>query len=131
MTYDKYVEMGGRLGEIEFNELLPLVELHLDGYISNFIPKWIVKENIYEYELDNLDYILRLQLEFISSNGGVNVYMGRSDLDIKSVTTSGLTMQVGNSEQLHYYDGVPIAPIVSSLLVKELRKKGYMNLSIW
>lgn len=131
MTFEEYKALNGVLEEAEFNELQPLVAFNIEGYITGMIPKWNVRNSLEEYDLDNLEYILKLQIEFISLNGGIKALMGRSDFDIKSVTTSGISMQLGNISRIQYYDGVPIAPIVSSLLIKELRKKGYMSLAVW
>lgn len=131
MTFEEYKALNGNLDEAEFNELEPLVAFNIEGYIAYIIPKWKVKDSLEEYNLDNLGYILRMQIDFISSCGGINAMMGKSDFDIRSVATSGITMQMGTSSNVRYHDGVPLAPIVSSLLVKELRKKGYMSLAVW
>lgn len=131
MTYEEYVNQNGKLSEAEFNELLPFVLLVIEGYIADIIPKWYVRDSIDDYNLDNLNVILKLQIDFISSCGGLNALMGRSDFDIKSITTSGLAMQVGDSKFVKYHDGVPISPIVESILVKELRKKDFLRFAVW
>lgn len=131
MTYDEYVKQNGKLDEAEFNELLPFIVSTIDGYISNTIPRWYVEDSLEEYDLDNLDFILKLQIDFIASCGGINALMGRSDFDIKSVVTSGLSMQIGDTKLIKYQDGVPIAPIVESLLIKELRKKDLLRVTVW
>lgn len=131
MTYDEYVKQNGKLDQAEFNELLPFIISVIDGYIADIIPKWNVRNSIDDYGLNNLGFILKLQIDFIASCGGVNALMGRSDFDIKSVATSGLTMQIGDSEMIKYHNGVPIAPMVESILIKELRKKNLMRFVIW
>lgn len=131
MTFKEYEALNGKLDEVEFDELHPLVAFNIEGYIASIIPKWKVRDSLEEYDLDNLNYILKLQIDFISQSGGINAMMGKSDFDIKSVATSGITMQLGTSANIQYHDGIPVAPLVSSLLIKELRKKGYMNLAVW
>lgn len=131
MTYDEYVKQNGKLDQAEFNELLPFIISVIDGYIASVIPKWNVRDNLEDYGLNNLDFILKQQIDFIASCGGTNALMGRSDFDIKSVTTSGLSMQIGDSSFIKYHDGVPIAPIVESTLIKELRKKDLIRFAVW
>lgn len=131
MTYEEYVKQNGKSDEAEFNEILPFVILVIDGYIADIVPKWNAADNIEDYGFDNLDFILKMQIDFIASCGGLNALMGRSDFDIKSVTTSGLSMQIGDSTFIKYHDGVPIAPIVESLLIKELRKKDLIRFAVW
>lgn len=131
MTYQEYVDLGGKLSEEEFNELLPFIVMAIDSCITNLVPAWKIESSLEEYNLSNIDYLIRFQIDFISSCGGINAVMGRSDFDIKSVTTSGLQMQLGDTKHIEFYDGIPIAPLVKSHLVKELRKQGYLELGIW
>ncbi|MFR7593023.1 MAG: hypothetical protein ACLUVC_16545 [Longibaculum sp.] len=131
MTYDEYVKQNGKLDEAEFNELLPFVISVIDGYIADIIPKWNVRNSVDDYGLNNLDFVFKLQIDFIASCGGINALMGRSDFDIKSVVTSGISMQIGDARPIKYHDGVPISPIVESLLIKELRKKDLLKVAVW
>lgn len=131
MTYDEYVKMNGKLQEAEFNELLPFIVANIESLIAEYVPKWRLEDDLESYDLDNINYILRMQIDFIASSGGINALMGKSDFDITSVTTSGITMQIGSSSQITYHEGVPISPLVRSILVKELRKKGYLQYAVW
>lgn len=131
MTYQEYVDLGGKLSEAEFNELLPFCIMAIEGCIANLVPHWKMENSLEDYHISNLDYILFIQINFISSCGGMNVINGRSDFDITSVSTSGIQMRLRNGNHIEFYDGIPIAPLIKSQLVKGLRKQGYLELGVW
>lgn len=130
MTYQEYSQLGGKVTKEEFDELLPFILIVIDNYIINLVPKWKIENSLEEYHLSNLDYLIRIQIDFIASCGGINAIMARNDFDIKSVTTSGIQMQIGGNQRIEFVDGVPISPMLKTQLIKELRKQGYLELFV-
>lgn len=124
MDFDKYKTLGGKSSEIEFNELYLLTDILLKHYCESFIGRFKHKNDFTEYGID-LDQALVIQIDFISKNGGINVFDGCSDLDVSSVTTSGYTYSI--AQELEKIDGIPLSPMVKILLKDQLRNLGYLN----
>lgn len=124
MNFDKYKDLGGKLSEIEFDQLYSLTDILLKHYCEFFISRFKHKDDFTEYGID-LDRAIVIQMDFISKNGGINVFDGCSDLDVSSVTTSGYTYSI--AQELEKIDGIPLSPMVKILLKDQLRNLGYLN----
>lgn len=126
MTYDEYRKLGGIISENEFDQLLPLVrELILDYTAAFLVPHWRMKKTL--EEMIDTEMVYFYQLDFIAMNGGVNVFYGHNDLDLKQVTTGGFTYSIGSGGKMEFFKGIPMSPLVLSNLKRQLRAGGYLQ----
>lgn len=126
MTYDEYKKLGGLISEHEFNQLLPYVrELLLDYTSAVLVPAWRMKASLDDMVETLIIYYY--QLDFIAMNGGLNVFYGHNDLDLKQVTTGGFTYSIGAGGKMEFFKGVPMSPLALSNLKRQLRAGGYLQ----
>lgn len=126
MTYEEYKRLGGIVSEGEFNQLLPLIkELLLDYTATALVPHWRMKKTL--EEMVDTDMIYFYQLDMIATNGGMNVFYGQNDLDVKQVTTGGFTYSIGAGNKMEFFNGIPLSPLAVSNLKRQLRAQGYLQ----
>ena len=112
---------GGTLDEIEFNQLEPSVCRLIDSYIKSKVPYWRVRP-IEEYGIDFTE-IITLEIDFISKNGGLLAFNGKSDFHFKSASTSGFNFEIDDTK-IHFMQGVPFSTIAKEFLDYELLNAG-------
>lgn len=123
MTYEMYKSLGGNVSEEEFSSLVTPVYDFLQSYVESYVSLFDLRKNINDY--GDFDMAIVYQIDFTHENGGTRVFNGNSDTDVESVTSSGYTYKVGNNLTRH--NGIPISPLTKSLIMKELRKNGYLK----
>lgn len=129
MTYDDYTDNGGVLLEEDYSELYPKVVDLIKCIIADKVPFWKQKDNLDDYGLD-LNKIITLEIDFVSNNGGVDSFNGKSDLVFTSASTSGFSYEVDNSRLMDYH-GVPIDPMAMSLIDSQLLCSGLGGMCVW
>ena len=129
IKYDDYIKRYDDMDEDEFDILVLNVTLFLETYCELFISQFKLKDNFEDYGLD-LDEAIIQQLHFANENGGLSFFDGNNDVMVKSVSTSGFSYSYGKSD-IKTYKGIPIAPMTSFLVEKELRKKGYLGRCVY
>lgn len=129
LSFEEYQEAGGtRVPENEYNELEPMVEDLIDAYIKEHVPFWRIL-NLDAYGLD-LTKVIKYQVDFLQAHGGVDCFVGQSDLNFKQATTSGFTYSVDNTKTETFYD-LPLSSLAKSELDYQLKLKGLSNTAIW
>lgn len=123
MDHDKYRELGGKMSEETFSLLYPSVYCFVQNFVESFIASWDLKDNLEDY--GNFDKALMHQLDFIDSIGGIGAMNGVSDLDIKSAETEGFKYEI--NAQTERFEGIPLSPLAKQLVLRELRKNGYLS----
>lgn len=123
MTYEDYVRLDGKVSEGVFFSLIEPVCDFLQSYIETYVFSSRLCDQLEDY--GSFEKAIVYQIDYISENGGIRVFYGSSDTDVESVTTSGYTYKVGNNVIKH--NGIPLSPLSKSLIMKELRKKGYLK----
>ena len=129
MTYDDYTDNGGVLLEEDYSELYPKVVDLIKCIIADKVPFWKQKDNLDDYGLD-LNKIITLEIDFVSNNGGVDSFNGKSDLVFTSASTSGFSYEVDNSRLMDYHS-VPMDPMVMSLIDSQLLRSGLGGMCVW
>lgn len=129
MTYDDYTDNGGVLLEEDYSELYPKVVDLIKCIIADKVPFWKQKDNLDDYGLD-LNKIITLEIDFVSNNGGVDSFNGKSDLVFTSASTSGFSYEVDSSRLMDYH-GVPIDPMAMSMLDNQLLRSGLGGMCVW
>ena len=129
IKYDDYIKRYDDMDEDEFDILVLNVTLFLETYCESFISQFKLKDNFEDYGLD-IDEAIIQQLHFANENGGLSFFDGNNDVRVKSVSTSGFSYSYGKSD-IKTYKGIPIAPMTSFLIEKELRKKGYLGRCVY
>lgn len=129
MTYDDYTDNGGVLLEEDYSELYPKVVDLIKCIIADKVPFWEQKDNLDDYGLD-LNKVITLEIDFVSNNGGVDSFNGKSDLVFTSASTSGFSYEVDNSRLMDYH-GVPIDPMAMSLIDNQLLRSGLGGMCVW
>lgn len=124
MTYSRYIEMGGIISEREFNQLFERTRELLLDYAAEFVPHWLMKPTL--EEMVDTEKLYLYQLDYIAQNGGVNVFNGQNDLDLKQVTTSGFSYSIASGDKVEFFNGVPISPLVKGNLKRQLSMNGYL-----
>lgn len=123
MNFQKYSELGGAMSEDEFSSLYPAICVFLQSYVESYIASWNIKESFEDY--GNFEDAVFYQMEFIESIGGTSVMNGMSDLDIKSADAKGFKYEI--QSHVDRYNGIPVSPLAKQLMLKELRKNGYLS----
>ena len=124
LAYQRYLECGGSLSEIEFDQLMPKVCQLINSYIQNLIPYWKVKPlNVYGIDFSEE---ITMQIDFIDENGGISALHGNSDFNVSSVSTKGFTYKNGNRKRLTF-NGIPLSPMMVSGLHYKLRSASLMT----
>lgn len=123
MNYEAYKKLEGQMSEADFVSLIGSVSDFLQSYVESFVKSSELRDHLTDY--GDFDKAIVYQLDYINENGGIRVFYGSSDTDVESVTSSGYTYKVGDS--VIKYDGIPVSPLAKSLIMKELRKKGYLK----
>lgn len=126
MDYSKYQSLGGKMSEEEYSSLFPYVYDFIRLYAESYIASWRLAESLEEY--GDFDKAVVLQLDFMASIGGVSVFNGVSDLDIKSAETKGFKYDVDS--HVERFDGIPLSSMSKREVLKELRKNKYLSRQI-
>lgn len=121
IDHQQYKNCGGTLDEIEFNQLEPSVCRLIDSYIKSKVPYWRVRP-IEEYGIDFTE-IITLEIDFISKNGGLLAFNGKSDFHFKSASTSGFNFEIDDAN-IQFVQGVPFSTIAKQFLDYELLNAG-------
>lgn len=130
MDYQTYQSFGGKLSEQEFNSLLPNAETFVLTYIGSIVAYWLFDEAVERLkEKDELDKLIAAQIDFIEAVGGESVFYGENEFNLSSVSTSGFNYQMSKSnnaeDNVHFFKGIPISPIVDMKLNHLLRQYGF------
>jgi hypothetical protein len=76
LSYEKYQELGGLLGETEFNELLsvaePVINYYCFGKIHNI-------EDLSVFKAEAVEKATYYEIEYINRNGGVEAVLNDED----------------------------------------------------
>lgn len=76
LSYEKYQELGGLLGETEFNELLsvaePVINYYCFGKIHNI-------EDLPVFKAEAVEKATYYEIEYINRNGGVEAVLNDED----------------------------------------------------
>ena len=123
MTYEDYVRLNGKVSEADFTSLIDPVCDFLQSYIETYVLSSLICNQLEDY--GNFEKAIVYQIDYLNENGGIRVFYGSSDTDIESVTTSGYTYKVGDNVIKH--NGVPLSPLSKALIMKELRRNGYLK----
>lgn len=127
ISFDEYLENGGKKCEDTFNELEPMAVRVVESYIASKCPFWKVKP-IDEYEF-NLNEVLTLEIDYLDAHGGEDAMNGNSDLNLSSVQTSGFSYSMNNSSSM--FEGVPLSGIAKSKLDLILLRNGMRCCAVW
>ena len=129
MNYKDYTESGGVLSSAEFSRLYPKVVTLFERIIADKVPYWTQKSSLDNYGLD-INKAIALQIDFVSENGGVDSFVGKSDLMFRSATTSGFSYEVNTDKMSDYY-GIPVDPLALKILESQLLRHGYGAMPVW
>lgn len=112
----------GKLSESEFNELLPIAYDTLQIVVGSLLPSW----NVAYVDLKQERYLKSIcyQVDFLSTQGGMNALIDGSYSSIKTIDTAGFTLKYDGSQAT--VNGIPVSPIVKMFLEKELKLQGLM-----
>jgi len=124
VTFEDYQASGGRAvtSEKDYSRLEPMVEQLIDAYIKVSIPYWRIKK-LDEYGLD-LRAVIVNQLEFVEEHGGIDYFLGNTDMTVKSVTTSGFSYSVDEGKNSPALYNLPLSAIAKIQLDNELLRSG-------
>ena len=98
ISYETYIEMGGKATEDNFNALLPIVATQLINYIYNKIPFW--RLDCVDLNANELYAAFVTQINYLDANSYLDTQYDQLD-GISSVQTDGFTISYGgrNSDQ--------------------------------
>lgn len=124
MDYATYQALNGALDSVEFDAIAPKVEILFDALLATMLPYWQLA-NLVNYEI-SYDELYVLEIDYIASVGGESALNGESDLNIKEVTTAAFKVSRGGSN-VSNFNGIPLHPLLITLLKKKLRENGLLN----
>lgn len=127
-TYRYYASVyGGKLCQVEFEELVGAATDLVKQYAEQYIAPWALRSNL-EYYCIDVNKAICYQIDYLSSNGGVSVLGGTSELDLTSVSKDGFTYNFVNNEggRGTKFNGMPFSPLAENQIKNELRKSGLM-----
>ncbi len=132
LTFEAYQAGGGTAvaTETDFTPREQLAERLIAAYIRSKIPFWRTEEKLEDYAGLNLKGVILDQIDYAEAHGGIDAYMGHSDLTLKSVSTSGFSYAM-NGGGASMVNGVPLSPLAKAELDGQLLKTGLSSRAIW
>lgn len=129
LSFEEYTALGGRLtDEDQYNLIEPRTETLIEAYIREKIPFWKVRA-LEDYELD-LSKVILYQVDFIDAHGGLDCFVGSSDMNFTGATTSGFSYSVDSTKTVRFHD-IPLSSLAISELDYQLLKVGLSCVAIW
>lgn len=129
LSFEEYTALGGRLtDEDQYNLIEPRTETLIEAYIREKIPFWKVRV-LEDYELD-LSKVILYQVDFIDAHGGLDCFVGSSDMNFTGATTSGFSYSVDSTKTVRFHD-IPLSSLAISELDYQLLKVGLSCVAIW
>lgn len=129
LSFEEYTALGGRLtDEDQYNLIEPRTESLIEAYIREKIPFWKVRA-LEDYELD-LSKVILHQVDFIDAHGGLDCFVGSSDMNFTGATTSGFSYSVDSTKTIRFHD-IPLSSLAISELDYQLLKVGLSCIAIW
>lgn len=127
VTFDDYKAAGGRAvdTEEEFTPLEAMVEKLVAAYISTQIPFWRT-QNLEDYGMD-LTFPIVAQMDYMQAHGGLEVFVGNGDMQLKTVNTSGFSYSVDHSTTPMLMD-LPLASMAKMDIDRQLLQKGLRSM---
>lgn len=129
LSFEEYTTLGGTLlDEVEYSQIEPRTESLLEAYIREKIPCWKVQA-LEDYGMDLKKAIL-YQIDFIEAHGGMDCFVGSSDMNFTGATTSGFSYSVDNAKTIRFHD-IPLSSLAVSELDYQLLKAGLACQAVW
>ena len=129
LSFEEYTTAGGTvLDENEYALLEPLTEDLLASYIREKIPHWKVQP-LEEYNI-NLKKAIRYQVDFVEAHGGMDCFVGSSDMNFTGASTSGFSYSVDNANTIRFHD-IPLSSLAVSELDYQLLQAGLACTAVW
>lgn len=127
VTFDEYKAAGGRAVDTEedYTPLEAMVEKLIAAYISTQIPYWRTQE-LEDYGLD-LTFAIVMQVDYIHAHGGMDAFVGNSDLTLKTASTSGFSYTLDSSKTPMLMD-LPLASMAKMDIDRQLLQKGLRSM---
>lgn len=126
ITYEEYTQLGGVLTEQEFNANISMTVDSLEQVISNNVPFFRLEDSIEDYELTKLNDIIKYQIDYVVKNID---YINGSVEVVDNMKVEGLSISYDKAN-VNIVNGIPVSPVANSMLINELRKKGYMSMAL-
>lgn len=92
ISYETYVEMGGKATEDNFDALLPIVATQLTNYISTKIPYW--RLDLVDLNANELYPAFVSQINYLDANNYLDTQYDNLD-GVSSIQTDGFTISYG------------------------------------
>ena len=120
LSFEEYTTLGGTLlDEVEYSQIEPRTER---------IPYWKVQA-LEDYDMDLKKAVL-YQIDFIEAHGGMDCFVGSSDMNFTGATTSGFSYSVDNAKTIRFHD-IPLSSLAVSELDYQLLKAGLACQAVW
>lgn len=129
LSFEEYIALGGTLlDEVEYAQIEPRTESLLEAYIRETVPYWRI-QGLEDYGMDLKKAVL-YQIDFIEAHGGMDCFVGSSDMNFTGATTSGFSYSVDNAKTIRFHD-IPLSSLAISELDYQLLKAGLACQAVW
>ena len=129
LSFEEYTALGGTLlDEVEYSQIEPRTESLLEAYIREKIPYWKA-QTLEDYNMD-LKKVILFQIDFLKYHGGMDCFVGSSDMNFTGATTSGFSYSVDNAKTIRFHD-IPLSSLAISELDYQLLKAGLACQAVW